>query len=150
PPARTRRWWPPTSLAGTGPRSSRAPAGRRAPTRWWRWRSRSRSCCSVGRERSTRWLQPWARASARGPSAPDHSGGEVGDPLGTMAAMQQRGTRTRRPRVRSRAQGMGVVDYTLAKRALLREFRTGLLSRLEICDAHPELLRAAKYMGLEA
>src|SRR5262249_11456555 len=72
------------------------------------------------------------------------------DPLGTMAAMQQRGTRTRRPRVRSRAQGMGVVDYTLAKRALLREFRTGLLSRLEICDAHPELLRAAKYMGLEA
>lgn len=52
--------------------------------------------------------------------------------------------------MRSRAQGMGVVDYTLAKRALLREFRTGLLSRLEICDAHPELLRAAKYMGLEA
>src|SRR3989440_12898034 len=43
--------------------------------------------------------------------------------------------------------GLGVVDYTLAKRALLREFRTGLLSRLDICDAHPELLRAAKYVG---
>jgi hypothetical protein len=39
------------------------------------------------------------------------------------------------------------VDYTLAKRALLKEFRIGLLSRFEICDAHPELLRAAKYVG---
>jgi hypothetical protein len=39
------------------------------------------------------------------------------------------------------------VDYTLVKRALLREFRSGLLSRLDICDAHPELLRAAKYVG---
>src|SRR2546421_8585937 len=46
--------------------------------------------------------------------------------------------------------GLGVVDYTLAKRALLRDFRTGLLSRLEICDAHPELLRAARYLGAEA
>jgi hypothetical protein len=45
---------------------------------------------------------------------------------------------------------MGVVDYTLAKRALIRDFRTGLLSRLEICDAHPELLRAARYLGAEA
>ena len=42
---------------------------------------------------------------------------------------------------------LGSVDYTLAKRALLREFRVGLLSRLDICDAHPELLRAAKYVG---
>jgi hypothetical protein len=45
---------------------------------------------------------------------------------------------------------MGVVDYTLAKRALLRDFRQGLLSRLEICDAHPELLRAARYLGESA
>ena len=42
---------------------------------------------------------------------------------------------------------LGVVDYTLAKRALLRDFRRGLLSRFEICDAHPELLRAARYVG---
>jgi len=42
------------------------------------------------------------------------------------------------------------VDYTLAKRALLREFHQGLLSRLEICDAHPELLRAARYLGTQA
>ena len=45
---------------------------------------------------------------------------------------------------------LGSVDYTLAKRALLREFRTGLLSRLEVCDAHPELLRAARYLGTRA
>ena len=43
-----------------------------------------------------------------------------------------------------------MIDYTLAKRALLRNFRRGLLSRPDICDAHPELLRAAKYLGAEA
>src|SRR5207249_3687850 len=49
-----------------------------------------------------------------------------------------------------RGKALGVVDYTLAKRALLRDFRRGLLSRLEICDAHPELIRAARYLGAEA
>jgi hypothetical protein len=44
----------------------------------------------------------------------------------------------------------GVIDYTLAKRALIRNFRRGLLSKLEICDAHPELLRAARYLGAQA
>jgi len=43
--------------------------------------------------------------------------------------------------------GMAVVDYTLAKRAVLRGVKDGFLSVLEICDAHPELLRAAKYHG---
>jgi hypothetical protein len=43
--------------------------------------------------------------------------------------------------------GFGVVDYTLAKRGLLRDFRRGLLSRLDICDAHPELIRAARNVG---
>ena len=32
---------------------------------------------------------------------------------------------------------LGVVDYTLAKRALLRNVRRGLVSVLDICDAHP-------------
>src|SRR2546425_4213569 len=49
-----------------------------------------------------------------------------------------------------RGKAMGGVDYTLAKRALLRDFRRGLLSRFEICDAHPELVRAARYLGAEA
>jgi hypothetical protein len=45
---------------------------------------------------------------------------------------------------------LGLVDYTLAKRALIREFHRGVLSRLEICDAHPELMRAARYLGEDA
>ena len=58
--------------------------------------------------------------------------------------------RTVKARVNGRKgvkQLLGSIDYTLAKRALLREFRTGLLSRFELCDAHPELMRAAKYVG---
>ncbi len=39
------------------------------------------------------------------------------------------------------------VDYTLMKRSLLRDFRRGLLSRFDICDAHPELMRAARNVG---
>jgi hypothetical protein len=45
---------------------------------------------------------------------------------------------------------LGLVDYRLAKRALIREFHRGVLSRLEICDAHPELMRAARYLGEDA
>lgn len=41
----------------------------------------------------------------------------------------------------------GVIDYRLAKRAVLENFRRGALNRLDICDAHPELLRAAKNIG---
>jgi hypothetical protein len=55
--------------------------------------------------------------------------------------------RKAQPAVAKRRRLLGVVDYTLAKRALLREFRRGLLSRFDICDAHPELLRAARYVG---
>jgi len=41
----------------------------------------------------------------------------------------------------------GITDYTLAKRAVIAEFRRGGLTRLDICDAHPELLRAARNIG---
>jgi hypothetical protein len=41
----------------------------------------------------------------------------------------------------------GIVDYSLARRSVLRDFRAGRTSRLEICDAHPELIRAARYCG---
>ncbi len=54
--------------------------------------------------------------------------------------------RSPRPR-RSTGPDLGVVDYTLAKRALLRDVRLGLVSRIEVCDAHPELMRAAKHVG---
>jgi len=45
---------------------------------------------------------------------------------------------------------LGVVDYTLAKRSILRDVRRGLLAMTEICDAHPELLRAARHVGEQA
>src|SRR3984957_21100507 len=41
----------------------------------------------------------------------------------------------------------GSVDYLLARNAVIREFRKGRLSKLDVCDAHPELLRAARNLG---
>ena len=43
----------------------------------------------------------------------------------------------------------GQVDYRLARNAILGELRKGRLSRLDVCDAHPELLRAASSVGEE-
>ena len=42
---------------------------------------------------------------------------------------------------------LATVDYTLAKRALLAQVRSGLTSWADVCDAHPELMRAAKHVG---
>ena len=41
----------------------------------------------------------------------------------------------------------GRVEYLLARNAVIREYRRGRLSRLDVCDAHPELLRAAGNLG---
>jgi hypothetical protein len=38
----------------------------------------------------------------------------------------------------------GEVDYRLARQAVLAEFRKGRLAPHEVCDAHPELRRAAR------
>jgi hypothetical protein len=38
-------------------------------------------------------------------------------------------------------------DYALARRAVLRDLRRGRLTRLDVCDAHPELLRAGRHLG---
>ncbi len=43
--------------------------------------------------------------------------------------------------------GAGHIDYRLARNAVVREFRRGRLSRLDVCDAHPELMRAARSIG---
>ncbi len=43
----------------------------------------------------------------------------------------------------------GRVEYRLARNAVVREFQKGRLSRLDVCDAHPELLRAARNIGTE-
>jgi hypothetical protein len=53
----------------------------------------------------------------------------------------------RTPLVPSRRSQLNVIDYTLAKRAHLRHARIGLESYNDLCDAHPELLRAAKHVG---
>lgn len=40
-----------------------------------------------------------------------------------------------------------VVDYALQRRALLADLYAGRVSAIEVCDATPYLLRAAKYHG---
>ena len=44
-------------------------------------------------------------------------------------------------------EGSGTIDYRLARRHLLAEFQRGRLSRIDLCDAHPELVRAAENVG---
>jgi hypothetical protein len=39
------------------------------------------------------------------------------------------------------------VDYALARRATLRDLRRGAVSDRDVCDAHPELLRAARNLA---
>jgi uncharacterized protein DUF5318 len=44
-------------------------------------------------------------------------------------------------------EGAGHIDYRLARRHLVAEYKRGRLSRREVCDAHPELMRAARNLG---
>lgn len=41
----------------------------------------------------------------------------------------------------------GEIDYRMARRALISEYRKGRLARHQVCDAHPELVRAAREVG---
>jgi hypothetical protein len=41
----------------------------------------------------------------------------------------------------------GQIDYRLARQAVVNQFRAGRLARHEVCDAHPELRRAAREVG---
>lgn len=41
----------------------------------------------------------------------------------------------------------GLVDHRMARRAIINEFRRGRLGREDVCDAHPELMRAARSVG---
>lgn len=45
------------------------------------------------------------------------------------------------------ARSGGQIDYRLARRHLIAEHKRGRLARHEVCDAHPELLRAAREVG---
>jgi hypothetical protein len=44
----------------------------------------------------------------------------------------------------------GFIDYRMAKRALVREVTRGVVPVTRVCDAHPELLRAARNVGQPA
>lgn len=46
--------------------------------------------------------------------------------------------------------GGGVVDHRLARRFLIAEYRRGRLAQHQVCDAHPELIRAAREVGTES
>jgi hypothetical protein len=39
------------------------------------------------------------------------------------------------------------VDYALKRRAVLAKVHSGLTSTMDVCDAHPALLQAAKFHG---
>ena len=41
----------------------------------------------------------------------------------------------------------GFIDYRMAKRALVRQVTRGAVRVEDVCDAHPELLRAARNVG---
>jgi hypothetical protein len=43
-----------------------------------------------------------------------------------------------------------VVDHRLSRRHLINEFRRGRLRQDQVCDAHPELIRAARNIGAAA
>jgi hypothetical protein len=49
--------------------------------------------------------------------------------------------------IRGNDSSAGVVDYRLARQQVIKQFRKGRLSRLDVCDAHPELQRAANGAG---
>ena len=52
-----------------------------------------------------------------------------------------------RPQAVRGADGPGEIDYRLARQSVLSEFRKGRIARHEVCDAHPELVRAAREVG---
>lgn len=43
--------------------------------------------------------------------------------------------------------GDGHIDYRLARAAVVDEYRRGRRARHDVCDAHPELVRAARNVG---
>ncbi|MFM2078654.1 MAG: hypothetical protein RJA49_2544 [Actinomycetota bacterium] len=49
--------------------------------------------------------------------------------------------------IRGAGNGRGTVDHRLARQALINEYRRGRLRRDQVCDAHPELVRAATNVG---
>ena len=54
------------------------------------------------------------------------------------------------PSIGRRGRRAQTVDYELARRAVLRDLQSGRRERHDVCDAHPELVRAGRHVGAEA
>ena len=65
---------------------------------------------------------------------------------GRLSIRARRGRRCRRT-LWSMASRRSVVDYGLARRATLASVYAGHMTLADVCDAHPYLLRAAKFHG---
>ena len=52
--------------------------------------------------------------------------------------------------LRGAGHGRGQIDHRLARQHLINEFKRKRLSQEQVCDAHPELIRAARNVGTEA
>ena len=80
--------------------------------------------------------------------------GDISDPrwrsprrqVGTACGFRETHGRAGRTLPRMRTQ-RSVIDYALARRAVLADLFAGRASALDVCDAHPYLLSAAKYHG---
>lgn len=55
--------------------------------------------------------------------------------------------RSRTAAVEARRQGASEIDHRLLRGTQLHKFRTGQISRAEVCDASPELFRVAESFG---
>jgi hypothetical protein len=49
--------------------------------------------------------------------------------------------------LRGAGHGRGTIDHGFARRMLVNEYKRGRVGRDQVCDAHPELIRAAKNVG---
>lgn len=49
--------------------------------------------------------------------------------------------------LRGAGTGRAQIDHRLARKALINEYRRGRLAQDQVCDAHPELIRAATNVG---
>ena len=67
-------------------------------------------------------------------------------PGGSLAAVSA----TSEPRASSRAVSPDVtaeVEYRIVRNGVVREVERGRVQKVDVCDAHPELLRAARNVG---
>ncbi len=71
---------------------------------------------------------------------------DVGHRQAQRAAGSLRGVTFKPDAIRGSGQQAagGVIDYRLARMGVVSEYRKGRLARHEVCDAHPELRRAAQ------